>query len=72
MPFTHYDYAIQGEQCHTSMDTLTSNTKYLPVDSPIYNLIWTRTDKYGGPENKPIKFEKSIEKKLPQKGCCGR
>lgn len=42
--YTHY--ARLGNNCQTSLDVLTSNAKFLPVNDPVYNLIWTRMQRY--------------------------
>lgn len=43
-----YCYAQLGNACQTSADTLISNTKYLPMDSSVYNVFPTKTLVYPG------------------------
>lgn len=43
-----YTYAQLGNSCQTSADTLVSNTKYLPMDSSVYNVFPTKTLVYPG------------------------
>lgn len=40
------NYAMAGNSCQTSMDTLLDNRKFLPLDDPVYNLVYTRMYQY--------------------------
>lgn len=42
MSYYSYNYAQLGESCQTSMDILTDNKKFFPVNDPIYKIIYTR------------------------------
>ncbi len=70
-------YAILGNTCQTSLNVLTSNTKFIPMDDPIYNMIYTKMNLYPGRTNEEEKEDKNEKKddakesyKAP--GCCGR
>lgn len=74
-------YAILGNACQSSLSTIVSNTKFLPVDDPVYNMVYTHTHLYPGHENswnqKELKDEKEKEKEIKENYvsrpyCCGR
>lgn len=46
MSYYSYNYARLGESCQTSMDILTDNKKFFPVNDPIYNIVYTRMLQY--------------------------
>jgi len=46
MSYYSYNYAQLGESCQTSMDILTDNKKFFPINDPIYNIIYTRMLQY--------------------------
>jgi hypothetical protein len=41
-----YTYAIGGESCQTNMDVLVDNKKFLDTNDMIYNLAYTRMQRY--------------------------
>jgi hypothetical protein len=46
MSFYKYDYAIGGESCQTNMDVLVDNKKFLSPNDMVYNLLYTRMQRY--------------------------
>ena len=42
----HYIYAQLGQSCQVSMDALLDNTKFFPINDPIYSLVYTKMDEY--------------------------
>lgn len=77
----HYSYALLGTSCRDTLDSLVSNTKYLPPSDPVYNELLTTMYQYPSTE-KPYceaNSSKAKDKKptlvLPKPGsgcssCC--
>lgn len=42
----YYDYASLGESCQTSLRVLTDNRKFLAPNDIVYNLMYTRMQRY--------------------------
>ena len=80
-----YDYATLGEACQTSASILTDNSKYLPVESQVYDILPTITYQYPndtyygslfvnrGSGKKPDVFVEQYVKEPKNTGCstCG-
>jgi len=76
-----YDYASLGNSCQTSMDSLVSNKKYLPLAEPAYTLPYTRMSRYPGHYDGTDYYPEKTEEKTEEKGpktytplkttCCG-
>lgn len=62
MSYYSYNYAQLGESCQTSMDILTDNKKFFPINDPIYNIIYTRMLQYPATYPDIEKIEKKEEK----------
>lgn len=41
-----YSYAILGQSCQTSMDMLVDNKKFFPMDAPVYDVLFTKMQRY--------------------------
>jgi len=69
------NYVRLGESCQASMDTLLSNQKFLPVNDPVYRIVFTKTSRYPGPEYTGKREEDDGAKptvQIPTKRpCCG-
>lgn len=39
-------YALLGQSCQTSMDTLVDNKKFFPMDAAVYDIFYTKMKKY--------------------------
>lgn len=64
-------YAHLGESCQTSSAILTSNTKFFPLNDPLYKLYYTRSARYPGPIHTEQKDYKTIPvNQGPKKSCC--
>jgi hypothetical protein len=42
----YYDYTSLGESCQTSLRVLTDNRKFLAPNDIVYNLMYTRMQRY--------------------------
>lgn len=66
------NYAKLGYGCITSMDMLLSNTKFLPLTSPIYTL---KNDSLQRNNLNKTRFYEKTQAEQPKKisnSCCGR
>lgn len=78
-------YAYLGQSCQTSMAVLIDNRKFFPLDDPVYNIFYTKMQKYPSitSELQPIPDDierpediKTSKQKLRQpeeySSCCGK
>ena len=71
-------YAKLGNTCCTSMEVLSSNVKYIPLDDPIYKIYYTKTQQLPessiDEENDILKYPEDIKKfKQPrEESCCNK
>ena len=78
-------YAILGQSCQTSMAVLVENTKFLPMNDPVYDIYYTRMLKYPAtheelsaiaPEiDRPedIKIARHVSRQPEEyRSCCGK
>lgn len=69
-------YATLGNSCQTSLAILTSNTKYIPLDDPVYAQYYTNMYLYPGRLNEGIVVDTTkipTDKEQPKSGgCCGK
>lgn len=66
------DYAFQGNACQASLDTVVSNTKFLPLNEPLYDQSFTYMQQYPGHVPFYVPPVKEPKKKINQEKCCGR
>ena len=79
-------YAILGNSCHTNMNVLTDNTKYLSPDSRVYTEFITKMQLYPSQQKEPdpisydIKYPEDIKNNMRDNmrknenysSCCGK
>lgn len=63
----HYSYALLGTSCRDTLDSLVSNTKYLPPSDPVYNELLTRMYQYPSTEKPYCEANSSKAKAEPKK-----
>lgn len=68
-------YATLGQSCQVNGNELISNAKFLPLNDPVYNLIFTKMETYPYPvpacDGSKEKVEQVSEKQVKVKqGCC--
>jgi hypothetical protein len=56
------------------MNVLVSNSKFIPLNDPVYKLYYTQTEKLPGPsiEIKSNKSEEHKKSKESSKSCCNK
>lgn len=66
-------YAILGDSCQTSSAVLISNTKFIPMDDPVYEQFYTHTHLYPA-WNETMRDEEVQEprQRVVKSSCCGK
>lgn len=68
MSLRFYQYALAGQACMTSMDTLLDNSKYMSKNSPVYGVPYTYMSVYPGGKGDYLGLQKRSENVKPEKG----
>jgi hypothetical protein len=43
---SYTNYARLGYSCQTNMDTIVDNSKFFPIDDPVYKIFYTKMKQY--------------------------
>lgn len=78
-------YARLGQSCQTSMAVLIDNRKFFPLNDPVYDLYYTKMQKYPATHEELQPISEEVEKpediktakqtvRRPEEysGCCGK
>lgn len=66
----HYSYAQLGQSCQTDFSVLTDNSKFYPLDEPLYNVPYTKMNTFPAYVTDKDKLQNKEIKKKKEK-CCG-